>query len=100
MEQRLNESLGRYEFNGTLVDVIKSYLDLSRSAQSKKDSIFRCIVFTFSLITFEQKKKKDSGFIYAPSCFSLRDAPKHTFLSSEGQAENLISGQSNTMIVT
>ena len=38
MGLRLNESLGRSEVNGTQVDLLRSYLDPSRSGQSKKDS--------------------------------------------------------------
>ena len=44
------------------------------------------------------RTKKDSGIIQAPSCFSLQDASKHILLTSEGQVENLTSGQSNMMI--
>ena len=42
------------------------------------------IIFTYTLVV--------------PSCFSLRDASKHIFFTSEGQVENLTSSQSNTMI--
>ena len=53
----LNESLGRFEFNGTRVDLFRSYLDHSRSGLSKKDSNFE--MYRLSQITFELRKIAD-----------------------------------------
>ena len=54
----LNESLGRSEFNGNLDDLLRSYLDPSRSGQSEKDSDFE--MHSFSRITFELRNIADS----------------------------------------
>ena len=52
----------------------------------------------FTVFANNFRTKKSSGIIQAPSCFSLQDASKHILLTSEGQVENLTSGQSNMMI--
>ena len=45
MGQNTNECLGCSESNGTRVNLLRSYLDPSRSGQSKKRAIWGCFVF-------------------------------------------------------
>ena len=55
MGLRPNESLECSESNGgARVDPFRSYLDPSRSGESKKDSDLR--IYVFSQITFELRK--------------------------------------------
>ena len=95
MGQKLNEFLGRSESNGTQVDLFGSYLDLSRSGQSKKDSNFE--MYRFSRITFELRKIAD---LFEHHRVSLSKTHRNIyFLTSEGgQVESLTSGQSSTMV--
>ena len=79
MGLKLNESFGGSEFMGTRIDLLRSYLDPSSSSQSKQDSNFQ--MYRFFANNF--RTKKDSGFIKAPSCFSLQDTAKRMFLYLE-----------------
>ena len=93
MGQRLKESLGRSESNGIQVDLFRSYIDPSRSSQIKNSNFE---MYRFWRITFELRKVPDS---FKHHRVSLSKMHRNIyFVASEGQVENLTSGQSNMMI--
>ena len=72
--QKVNESLGCFEINGTRVDVLRSYIDPSRSGQRKKYSNFD--IYGFSPIFFELRKITASFKHHRVSLFETTFLPR------------------------